>query len=43
MNINPYDITTSAYLFLIVGGVIALVGAIVAHLNKQSKRLKRRK
>ncbi len=40
MNINQADITTSAYLFLITGGLIVLMGAVVVFLNKKTKRKK---
>lgn len=38
MNITQSDITMAAYLFLIVGGLIALYGALIVYSNKKRSR-----
>ncbi|MBI2611993.1 LPXTG cell wall anchor domain-containing protein [Candidatus Gottesmanbacteria bacterium] len=40
MNITEQNIVISAYLFLIVGGLIVLSGAILVYLNKKNKKRK---
>lgn len=34
------NITTAAYLFLVVGGVITLIGSLIVYFNKKPKRKK---
>lgn len=38
MNITQSDVVTSAYLFLVLGGVIVFTGAIVVYLSRRPKR-----
>ncbi|MDP3973817.1 MAG: hypothetical protein Q8P92_03210 [Candidatus Daviesbacteria bacterium] len=38
MNISQNDIITVAYLFLIVGGIITLFGALTVYSQKKAKR-----
>lgn len=37
MNFTPADITTAAYIFLIMGGIITLIGGLTVYLHKKSK------
>lgn len=37
MNITQDDLTITTYLFLIVGGVITLLGALVVYFNNGPK------
>jgi hypothetical protein len=43
MNITQADITTTGYLFILTGTVIAFVGSIVVYLNKKSKKKRSKK
>ncbi len=36
--ITQADITTGAYFFLVAGGIITAMGAIVVYLHKKSKK-----
>lgn len=36
----PDNITTVAYIFLVVGGVITVIGSLIVYLNKKPKRKK---
>lgn len=37
MNFAPADIATAAYLYLIIGGVVTLVGGLIVYFNKKPK------
>lgn len=38
MNLSQFDFITTAYLFLVVGGLISLFGAIIVYLNRKSRK-----
>ncbi len=38
MNISQNDIVTTGYLFLVVAGIISLIGAIVVYYNNPPKK-----
>jgi len=37
MSFTPADITTAAYIYLIIGGIITFVGGLMVYFHRRSK------
>lgn len=40
MNFTPADVTTAAYIYLIIGGIITFVGGLTVYFYRRSKHRK---